>query len=622
MKSIFSCAVILMLLFSITDSWSQDLFIPLNIQSAFNKDTRSADGQPGKKYWQNRADYNLKINFNPKKMLVEGVATITYHNYSPDTLKKLVFKLAMNLYKKDANRLVDVEAEDENDGIKIQKMMLGTSKADTSKYKIEGTVMSAKIQPLAPGRNMKITIQYSYPLNKKSHYRTGMIEKGAFFIAYFFPRIAVYDDIDGWDNIPYLGNCEFYNDFCDFNVDITVPNNYIVWATGDLMNTRARFQKPIVTRILNAEHNDGIVDVITEKDLKSKTVLIKTNKSNWKFKATNVTDFVFALSDHYIWKSSSIAVDSSGRRTRVDAVYSPKHKDFNEVINFSRATVDAMSYKFPKWPFPYQHITVVDGLDQMEYPMMVNDNPLSDRAETIELTDHEIIHTMFPFYMGTNEVKYGWMDEGWATIGEWLITPMIDPKIVDDYGMDRYEAIMGRETDVPITTPTNQMTGATLFNNNYPKPALAYLYVKDLLGDSLFFNALHHYIRTWNGKHPMPYDFFNCMNAGSGQNLNWFWKRWFFETGYADLTVKNVAKSDSSYIIEVQNLGTKPVPVDITVVYDDDGKKKFHRDISCWQNGETSVYFEFETTRNIKQVTLGDTYTPDINKQNNLYEVK
>jgi hypothetical protein len=176
-------------------------------------------------------------------------------------------------------------------------------------------------------------------------------------------------------------------------------------------------------RLLKAEQVNDIVTVVDSTEFLTATTRNQAFNS-WQFEADSVSDFVFACSDHYMWHSTSLVVDKkTNRRTRVDAVFNPKHKDYFTVINDARKTVEAMSYQFPKWPFPYPHETVFDGLDQMEYPMMVNDNPVEDHAESVELTDHEIFHTLFPFYMGINETKYAWMDEGWATIGEWIISP-------------------------------------------------------------------------------------------------------------------------------------------------------------------------------------------------------
>jgi hypothetical protein len=312
---------------------------------------------------------------------------------------------------------------------------------------------------------------------------------------------------------------------------------------------------------------------------------------------------------------------ATGRRTRVDAVFNKKHRDYFDVIHYSRETVKAMSFTFPKWPFPYSHETVFDGLDQMEYPMMVNDNPTETSFDAITLTDHEIFHTMFPFYMGINETKYGWMDEGWATMGEWLISPLIDSTIVDDYGMEAYDVSAGTELDLPIITLTTQLNGTPLFINSYVKPALGYLYIKDYLGDELFTKALHYYISQWHGKHPMPYDFFNCMNSGSGKNLNWFWKRWFFDNGVPDLAISKVKKNGKNYTVTIESKGTKPVPVDLNIFLEDATLKQ-HRSIEVWEKGNTSTTISFKTDKRVVRMTLGSTYTADVNKEDNSWEEK
>jgi hypothetical protein len=357
--------------------------------------------------------------------------------------------------------------------------------------------------------------------------------------------------------------------------------------------------------------------------LARKDITPQADQNTWRFEAKNVTDFVFATADHYVWQSTSLVVDpTTKRRTRVDAVYNPQHADYKEVIDFSRRTVEAMSYQFPKWPFPYAHETVFDGLDQMEYPMMVNDNPTATREDAITLTDHEIFHTMFPFYMGINETKYGWMDEGWATIGEWLISSMIDPKLSDDYGIKPYAMGAGTEGDLPIITPSTQQNGGAFFLNSYPKPALGYLYVKDLLGDELFTKALHTYIRTWNGKHPLPYDFFNSMNTGSGRNLNWFWQRWFFDGGYPDLAISAVNKTPTGYDLVVTAKGRKPVPVDLTLTFADNTTQKIHRSIGVWETGAPSVTVPVATKQRLKRATLGSILVPDSFPKDNVWEEK
>ncbi len=591
-------------------------------KQAYQKGTRDASGMPGKNYWQNSADYDLKIDFNPVTRVVSGIVNVTYFNNSPDKLKEIWFKLYPNLYKKGVVGKSKINESDRGDGVNITSFVVENTPKAISSLTTDGTNMRIDVPELKAGKSLKLKIEYNYILNKGSHIRTGEVDAGAHFVAYFFPRIAVYDDIDGWNKVPYSGSEEFYNDFCNFKVAITVPKNHSVWATGDLLNANAVFDKKISQKLDLAEKSDETIDVIDSVDLAQNKVTQQKPFNTFKFEAKNVVDFAFATSDHYLWKSNSLVVDpKTDRRTRIDAVFNPKHKDYLEVIDFARKTVHAMSYVFPKWSFPYNHETVFDGLDQMEYPMMANDNPVSSKEDAITLTTHEIFHTMFPFYMGTNETKYAWMDEGWATIGEWLISPMIDSTIVDEYGVVPTGSLSGTKDDVPIVTLTTDLKGSGSFTNNYPKPGFGYLFVKDYLGDDLFTKALHHYIDTWKGKHPMPHDFFNSMNVGSGKNLDWFWKRWFFEEGVIDMAVKNVVKVNDGYKIEIENKSRKPLPVDLTITYDDNSTSTQHHTIGIWEKGDNLFTTSLQTTKKVKKVVLKSTHVPDKNRSDNTFLV-
>ncbi|QJD95073.1 M1 family metallopeptidase [Mucilaginibacter robiniae] len=596
---------------------------PVNLQKTYIQGTRSLNGAPGKNYWQNRADYLIKVNFNPETRVLNGTIDVDYLNNSPDTLKQVYFKLYPNLYKKGSIRNSVIQPEDVTDGVQIQQLSINQQPQEARKWRIDGTNMVLTVPAIAPSKQTHFTIRYSYVLNKGSHTRTGQVDSGAFFVAYFFPRIAVYDDIDGWNRYPYRGSEEFYNDFCHFNAEITVPGNYQVWATGNLKNAGEVYTRHITDRIVAAEKNDAITDIITTSDLKDGKITTPGTSHTWKFEADSVTDLAFAISNHYVWKASSLVVDpATHRRTRVDAVFNPNHQDYLTVAEHARKTVEAMSYQFPKWPYPYPHETVFDGLDQMEYPMMVNDNPTPTVTDEIELTDHEIFHTMFPFYMGINETKYAWMDEGWATIGEWTISPIIDPKIVDDYGMDGYNQSAGTEEDLPIMTLTPALIGASKFTDCYPKPGMGYWYVKDMLGDELFTKALHYYIGQWHGKHPMPFDFFNCMNTGAGINLNWFWKAWFFDNGVPDQAITQVTHQQSKYTVTITNVGTKPVPVNLTIYYTDGTNQLVHRSIVCWKDEQKTCVLNFTAQKPVTKLVLGTTYDADVNKANNVYIVK
>lgn len=601
----------------------QPLPAPAEIQQAYTNGTRELSGKPGKKYWQNTADYDLDINFNPDSRVLKGTANIVYKNNSPDVLKEIWFKLYPNIYKKGSPREAKMNDRDLGEGVQISALTINGKTIPANALITEGTNMHTAAA-VAPGQSVKVKVTYTYILNKGSHLRTGEVDEGSHFVAYFFPRIAVYDDVDGWNKYPYLGDAEFYNDFCNFKAAVTIPKNYVLWATGDLLNANAVFNKKIADRLSLAEKVDSVVNVITPEDLAANAVTNTSQDFNtFRYEAKNVTDFVFATSNHYLWKSSSLVVDpKTQRRTRVDAAFNPIHKDYYEVIDFARKTVHAMSYDFPKWPFPYAHETIFDGLDQMEYPMMVNDNPVDKRENSITLTVHEIFHTMFPFYMGINETKYGWMDEGWATIGEWQIAPKIDTAMVDEYGIKPAASTSGTKYDTPIMTLTPDLKGSGSFTNSYPKPALGYLYVKDYLGEELFTQALHHYIDNWKGKHPMPFDFFYSMNTGSGKNMDWFWKRWFFDDGETDLGVIAADKTADGYAVKIENKSHKPMPVDLTLSYEDGSTEKLHNSIGVWEKGDQVITLSIKTSKKLNKVVLGSTYVPDKYSDNNTLVVK
>ncbi len=595
--------------------------LPLNITQAIQKGTRTFAGVPGIRYWQNSADYSIQVHFDPATRLVSGTEQITYQNQSHDTLRELLFKLYPNIFQKGAIRASSVKPEDLTEGVSISNCLIDKV-GQNIKPIPAGTNLQVPITHLLPGHSTQVSLSFSYTLNKTSHLRTGQIDSAAFFIAYFFPRIAGYDDIDGWNNYPYIGSQEFYNDFCHFHVTITVPDNYIVWATGDLKNREEVLSPKYISRIEEAEKSNGITRIIDSSDLSAGDITLHSGSHSWHFEANEVTDFVFAISNHYIWNASGVETDpSTKRRTRVDAVFNPNHRDYYDVIGFARKTVDYMSSRFPKWPFPYSHETVFDGLDQMEYPMMVNDNPLSDHGETVYLTDHEIFHTMFPFYMGINETKYGWMDEGWATLGEWFLSPMIDSSLHDKYGMEEYNESAGKESDLPIITLTTELSGVASYLNSYPKPGLGYLYAKDILGDSAFFSGLHFYISHWHGKHPIPTDFFYSMNAGSGKNLNWFWKRWFYDDGYPDLAIRSVRNLGKEYEIIIRSIGTKPVPVDLTIFYDGHSTEKIHRNAACWEKNNREITLHVSAMKKIDKLELGSLYVPDVNPKDNRWSL-
>ncbi|MGV3540981.1 MAG: peptidase, partial [Rufibacter sp.] len=308
----------------------QQLPMPRNIEAAYKKGTRSLNGAPGANYWQNTADYTIKIDFDPRTRRIAGTVDIDYSNNSPDTLKQIVFKLYPNLYQKGAPRANGISPKDVSEGVQIEKLSVNQEAQNVQKLRIDATNLTLRVKPIAPKQKAKFSIAYHYILNEESHMRTGQVDpQGAAFVAYFFPRIAVYDDVEGWNRTPYLGPQEFYNDFCRFNTEITVPKDFVVWATGDLTNASEVFTKKFAKRLADAEKKDAIVAIIDSTDLKKGNITAQNARNTWKFSAGNVIDFAFATSDHYLWNSTSLVVDpKTKRRTRVDVAFNPVHHDF------------------------------------------------------------------------------------------------------------------------------------------------------------------------------------------------------------------------------------------------------------------------------------------------------
>ena len=496
--------------------------------------------------------------------------------------------------------------------------------SDEEKAFRRGTLLyiipSKKILPHA---ETKFEISWHYKVNTGSPVRTGMVDSTSYFIAYFFPRISVYDDVDGWDTWSYNGSQEFYNDFGNFKVELELPKNYISWATGTRLNEEDNFSRNVLNKIKIAAKSDKIIHVIDSMDYLKGDVLKKNGSGIWKFKATNVTDFVFALSSHYLWDVSSVVVDSaSGRRTTAEAAYNRIHLDYYDVADQAQKSVYYMSHFYPKYPFPFPHITVFDGTDQMEYPMMVNDNPTESRKDAVQLTTHEIMHSYFPFFMGTNETQYAWMDEGWATIGESVISPLMgEPEDEGIFSKSRYEYVSGTDIDVPLITNTKLYQGAAYLANSYGKGGLCYYVLQDMLGDSLYFKSLHQYINDWNGKHPTPYDFFYSFNNASGKNLNWFWQKWFFDWVYPDLAITKVESVKNGTKITIVNKGGLPVPVALNVNLKN--KKSLFPikyTAATWNNKNKLEIIIKTPLQSIDNIVLGNEFIPESNRKDNTWK--
>ncbi|OMQ11910.1 M1 family metallopeptidase [[Flexibacter] sp. ATCC 35103] len=610
-------------LFLAQNTFAQELYMPRNIKNAYAKGTRSLDGKPGKNYWQNHAKYTMEIAVDPKTKIVSGTETIVYENNSKDTLRNLPIRFVNNLHKPSSPRSGSVSNDFLSDGLTITSLKIADEvyKEDGRKW---GTVGNIKMKkPVPPNSKVTINIEWNYPLSKESG-REGQIDETTFFVAYSYPRVSVFDDYNGWDRLPHTDRQEFYNDFNDYTFSVKAPKNYVVYATGDFLNPDEVLQPGFSARLKKSYGTDEILHIANEQELKTGVVTKQNDWNVWKFEAKNISDVCFGLSDHYLWDASSVIVDKkTNRRASVQAAYDIKGTDFTDSVKNNQYALSFFSNSWPGVPYPFSKMTAFQGFADMEYPMMCNDSQMGDPVFAQLVQDHEVAHTYFPFYMGINETRYAFMDEGWATTFEYLIGIAEHGKEAADkfykqFRVENYIKDKSTEEDQPIISMSSQVSDVGYGNNSYGKASLSYLALKDLLGDDLFKKSLHAYMDNWNGKHPIPWDYFNSINTASGKNLNWFFNNWFFTNNYIDLSVKSVTKN----VVSVENVGGFAIPFDVVVTYSDKTKEIIHQTPAVWQTNQKLVSIAIKNNKRIELITIDGGIFMDATPENNTLAVK
>jgi hypothetical protein len=615
----------------------QSLYMPREVANTYKKGTRSTDGRPGPNYWQNGARYDISIDAAPPDRTIRGTEKITYFNNSPDTLRVLDFRLIVNIHKPGVPRLLSVDSNYLNPGVRIDSYAENGREHAWQNQDNDGTWKFVRLMtPLLPLDSIRLDISWHYLASLSSN-REGMIDSTTYFLAYSYPRVAVYDDYSGWDRMDFTDQQEFYNDFNDYTLHVSVPKNFVVWATGDLQNP-AEVLRPAYARKLAASMtNNAIVRIASPKEISGGEVTAQRTTNTWTWKASHITDMAFAISDHFAWDASSVVVDdATGRRAGVQSAYNDTARDYHHMVEYGRHALDWFSHHWPDVPYPFSKTTIVQGYADMEYPMMVNDNTNDDGAFSRFVAEHELAHTWFPFYMGINESRYAFMDEGWATTFELLIS-RVDlgvAKADENYKQFRvnyYTYDPSASEDIPIITPEDALKGAAYGSNAYGKASLAYLAVKDMLGDDLFGKCLHSYMDKWHGKHPIPWDFFYSFNDAAGKDLNWFWTNWFFSNNYLDIGIDSVSaakmavdgKFRRALLIKVRNIGGFAIPFDIVLHYSDGGKSSEHEKPSVWEGGrEAAILVDVEEGMQPASVELNTGIFVDANPQDNKWQVK
>lgn len=605
----------------------QNLFMPRNVKAAYANGTRSMDGKPGPKYSQNKSVHNIRMNIAPPNRTISGSEDIIYTNNSAKALPMLTLRFELNVHTPEAMRERPVSSNQLTSDVSVDEFSEnGKVKAWTPLIRQKGmTYNSIRLdEPLAPGASVKLSFKWHYELVLESG-REGVIDPTSFYIAYFYPRVAVLDDVNGWDNISHTLGHEFFGDFNDYTLEVSVPKNYIVWATGDLTNADEVLKPNIAERLKQSFTSDDVINIATLDEVKSGKVTAQNETNTWKWKAENVSDVAFGLSDHYIWDAGSLVVDKkTGRRSSTQAAYDEPSKNFANMVKYIKSSLEFSSNQWPGVPYPYPKMTIFRGFADMEYPMMANDSS-QGRPEMQEfVAAHEIMHSYFPFYMGINERRYAFMEEGWTTAFEYLFNvatfgkPMADPTF-KNFRVRGWIANVNSDADIPIMTPENVLTGSGYGSNKYGRAALGYLALKDLLGDVEFRKGLHSFIDNWHGKHPIPWDMYNSFNTATGKDLNWFWNAWFFTYGYIDYSVVGVEKAGNRSTIKIKNLGGFPAPVDVVVTYQDGTTETIHQTPALWQHNSKEASVKIASRKTIKSITLDGGIYLDYNPKDNIW---
>ena len=614
--------------FSFASSRAQSLYMPRDIKQAYEKGTRSMNGKPGANYWENHGRYNITITAMPPDRNIKGTETITYINNSPDTLRNANIKLFLNIHKPGAPRDNGASPDYLTSGVHIDECKVNGQNVPLRDDRFVFTNMGLRLpKPLMPNDSMQLSFEWHYEISMRSG-REGMIDSTTYFLAYFYPRVAVFDDYNGWDRMPFVESHEFYSDFNDYNVTINVPKNFIVVGTGTLQHPENLLQPIFLKRYNESFTSDPTVNIVTKQDWQAKNVTAQNEMNSWQFTANNIPDMAFGISDHFNWDGCSVVVDDkTGRRAGAFACYNDSASDYHHVAQYARHSLDWLSHNWPGIPYPYEKTTVFQGYAGMEYPMMANDETYSDTLFSRFVAEHEIAHTYMPFYMGINETRYGFMDEGWATTYELLIGR-------EDMGKERADNFYKRfrvygwindpsaGEDMPIVAPGDDYTGDALGNNEYGKPSLGYLAMKDLLGDELFKKCLHAYMDRWHSKHPIPWDFFYTFNDVSGKDLDWFWNNWFFSHNYIDLAIKSVTNSGDRYSVTIENIGGMDAPVDVVVNYTDGSKESFHQTPAIWEKDPQQAVVKISVDKKVQSINLDGGIFMDANTSDNVWKGK
>ena len=667
---------------------NQNKFRQLKEMLATPNSQRTASGAPGKDYSQQKVDYDMSIVLDDNNQKITGKETITYHNNSDDTLKYLWVQLDQNVRAKDSKtpditpsskipeklnkRWYDTMFSEPFDG-GFNIMSVQNIDGSNLSHTINQTMMRINLpEPLASGEKFQFKISWWYNINNHriNRGRSGyehFTEDGNnnYVIAQFYPRLCVYDNVEGWQNDQFWGRSEFALEFGDFSVDITVPADHVMQATGILQNEKDVLSKKQQKRLQKAKNTyDKPVLIHTQEEAMSAEKDRSNKTKTWRYYAENVRDYAFATSRKFIW--DGMAVDINGRLVMAYSLYS---KEANPLYGDHSTLATAQTLKtYSKYTFdyPYHKAVSVDGQMGMEYPQMafnpgrpdLPDGGYSDRMKylMIKVTIHEVGHNFFPMIVNSDERQWTWMDEGLNSYVEMLAELDYDPNFPLRRGLPKNIVSYmdgDQSTIAPIMSKGDNVY--SFGNNAYGKPATALWILREtIMGPELFDHAFKTYSQRWMFKHPTPADFFRSMEDASAMDLDWFWRGWFYTTDVTDIGIKgvkkfikedfdkevnfiedtsegltfsaeNAKKADSNFFYEItfDKPGGLVMPIIAEYTYKDGTKERKVYPAQIWRYNDNEITKVVKSDKEIVNITIDpDLETADVDTSNNSFPTK
>ena len=623
----------------------QEVFAPLSYQG-YSTPFRSANGAPGAKYWQNRVDYVINANLDTATKQLSAKETIHYTNNSPDSLYSLWLQLDQNTYTATARSkyYTGFASSEFTQGYQFGSVQVEVNgKLIDADYIVSDARMQLRLKkPVsANGGKIAISITYHYTVPGDFGGRTDYVDtkNGKIYeIAQWFPRMCVYDDLEGWSTLPYLGSGEFYCEYGDFDYSVTAPADIIVAGSGELQNPAEVLTAKQLTRLEQAKKSDATIMIRTPQEVTDPTSR-PAGKSTltWHFKMFNTRDVAFGASKAYVWDAAKVNLPN-GKKSLAMSVYpveSAGSNNWDRATEYLKKSIEYFSEKWFVYPYPVA-INEAGIAGGMEYPGIVFDGITDSGKDLFWITAHEIGHNWFPMIVGSDERRYAWMDEGFNTFIDVYASDVVNngefaPKRDAEYAPDG-----GNPADeiVPLLNDSHapaMLTRADGIPEKYRhpmvyfKPAFGLVLLREsILGKDRFDYAFKRYINYWAYKHPAPYDFFNTINNEAGEDLSWFWREWFlhnwsFDVAAEGLTYVNNDPSKGAKLT-IANLEKMALPVTVEIVLKDGSKQRMELPVETWLQNKVQT-ITLPTTQAVVSITLDpDKKLPDSNRANNVWK--